>query len=49
MSLPPRCRCRLAALPDALCAQDVMEDLKLGPNGSLLYCMEFLVLRASRA
>ena len=23
--------------------QEVMEDLKLGPNGSLLYCMEFLV------
>jgi hypothetical protein len=27
---------------DLIALDDVMEELKLGPNGGLLYCMEFL-------
>lgn len=27
---------------DLITVEDVMDRLKLGPNGSLLYCMEFL-------
>lgn len=27
---------------ELICVQDVMESLKLGPNGALMYCMEYL-------
>ena len=29
-------------ISELITLQDVMENLKLGPNGSLMYCMEFL-------
>eukprot|EP00921_Rhytidocystis_pertsovi_P015596 GHVQ01024799.1.p1 GENE.GHVQ01024799.1~~GHVQ01024799.1.p1 ORF type:complete len:472 (+),score=79.12 GHVQ01024799.1:52-1467(+) len=28
---------------DLVCANDVMEELSLGPNGSLVYCLEYLM------
>ena len=28
---------------DLISLDDVMEELKLGPNGGLLYCMEYLI------
>lgn len=28
---------------DLICVDDVMEELQLGPNGSLVYCMEYLL------
>ena len=29
---------------DLIGLDDVMEELKLGPNGALIYCMEYLLL-----
>ncbi|KAF0976803.1 hypothetical protein FDP41_004098 [Naegleria fowleri] len=29
-------------IQDLICVQPVMEELKLGPNGALIYCMEYL-------
>lgn len=29
-------------IKDLITLEDVMEEFKLGPNGGLLYCMEFL-------
>lgn len=31
-----------ASIHELITLSDVMESLKLGPNGSLIYCMEFL-------
>jgi len=28
---------------DLITLDDVMEELKLGPNGGLVYCMEYLI------
>ena len=28
---------------DLITADDVMEEMKLGPNGALVYCMEYLM------
>ncbi len=38
-SLPYECEVDISEL---ITLSDVMEKLKLGPNGSLVYCMEFL-------
>ncbi|XP_051493831.1 GPN-loop GTPase 2 isoform X2 [Apus apus] len=38
-SLPYQCSLDIAEL---ITLPDVMEDLKLGPNGGLIYCMEYL-------
>jgi hypothetical protein len=27
---------------DLISLEDVMQEFKLGPNGSMIYCMEFL-------
>ena len=27
---------------DLICVEDAMEELGLGPNGAMVYCMEFL-------
>ena len=32
----------LVDINDLISVQDVMEELQLGPNGSLLYCLEYL-------
>ena len=28
---------------DLICLEDAMEEFKLGPNGAMLYCAEFLL------
>ena len=38
-NLPYKCEVDISEL---ITQEDVMENLKLGPNGSLVYCMEFL-------
>ena len=38
-SLPYECNVDVSEL---ITLQDVMDKLKLGPNGSLIYCMEYL-------
>ena len=38
-TLPYECDVDISEL---ITLQDVMDNLKLGPNGSLVYCMEFL-------
>lgn len=37
--LPYNCNIDIREL---ITAEDVMEEYKLGPNGSLVYCMEYL-------
>jgi GTPase SAR1 family protein len=37
--LPYPCTVNIA---DLITLQDAMEELKLGPNGGMMYCMEFL-------
>lgn len=34
-------------LRDLISLQDVMDELKLGPNGGLLYCIDFLLANFS--
>jgi GTPase SAR1 family protein len=36
------CVCVCADIRELISLEDVMEELKLGPNGGLIYCMEYL-------
>jgi len=35
------CVCVCADIRELISLEDVMEELKLGPNGGLIYCMEY--------
>ena len=35
--------CGEADIQELICVDDVMEKLSLGPNGALMYCMEYVL------
>lgn len=37
-----------ADVRELVCLEDAMSELGLGPNGALLYCLEFLARRGER-
>ena len=41
ISIQIKYRCILADIRELISLEDVMEELGLGPNGGLIYCMEY--------
>lgn len=42
-AISPHLNCAFIDIRDLISLDDVQEELKYGPNGGLVYCMEYLI------